>query len=99
MYQAEVHGDNKVMKYFGSTVDFKARYSQHYSSFKNRPANHTTLSSYVWKLKDKNAHYEIKWDIKARGHSFSSGSKTFDSCRHKRGHLLVSVKQTPIDNG
>jgi hypothetical protein len=68
VYQADVYGDNKIMKYFGSTENFKGRYYKHKSSFKDRPANHTTLSSYVWKLKDKNIPFEVKWSIKARGH-------------------------------
>ena len=33
IYQAEVIGDNKVMKYYGSTEDFKDRYYQHKTSF------------------------------------------------------------------
>ena len=52
VYQADVHGDNKIMKYFGSTENFKKRFYQHKKSFKDKPANHTTLSSYVWKLKE-----------------------------------------------
>ena len=80
VYQAEVQGDNKVMKYFGSTVDFKSRCSKHKSSFNKRPELHTTLSSYVWKLKDRNVPYEVIWSIKARGNAFSSGSRSCDLC-------------------
>jgi hypothetical protein len=125
VYQADVHGDNKIMKYFGSTENFKSRYYKHKSSFKDRPANHTTLSSYIWKLKDKKIPFKVKWSIKARGHTFSSGSKSCDlcltekliiltenqhtmlnkrdelleTCRHRRKHLLVSLKQPTIDTG
>ena len=113
------------MKYFGSTENFKNRYAVHKSSLNNRPACHTTLSSYVWKLKDQNIPYCIDWSIRARGHAFSSGSKSCDlcltekliiltenqetmlnkqdelleSCRHRRKHLLVSVKKQKIDTG
>ena len=59
IYQADVHTSNKIMTYYGSTVDFKSRYSKHKSSFEKRPANHTTLSSYVWKIKDKNLPFKI----------------------------------------
>ena len=125
VYQAEVHGDNKVMKYFGSTEDFKQRWYVHKSSLEKRPTNHTTLSSYVWKLKDKNITPKVTWSIKAQGHAFSSGSQSCDlclteklviltenqhtmlnkrdelleTCRHRRKHLLVSIKKPTIDNG
>ena len=61
IYQANVHAENKIMKYCGSTeLQFKKRYSKHKSSFKKRPQNHTTLSSHIWKLQDKQISYEIK---------------------------------------
>ena len=42
------------MKYFGSTEDFKSRWYVHKALFNKRPANHTKLSTYIWKLKEKN---------------------------------------------
>ena len=54
IYQADVHADNKVMKYYGWTEnEFKKRCSTHKSTFIKVPNSHTTLSSYIWKLKDK----------------------------------------------
>ena len=90
VYQAEVHGDGKVMRYYGSTVDFKARYSKHKSSIEKRPALHTTLSSYIWRLKDKNINFEVKWSIKSRGHPFSSGSKSCDLCLTEKLTILTA---------
>ena len=124
MYQVEVVAKIKKMYCFGSTENFKSRFSQHKSSIKNRPALHTTLSSYIWKLKDKNVPYSLKWSIKDRGHVFSSGGRSCDlclseklvimmaekssmlnkrdelleSCRHRRKHLLVSLKEQ-LDTG
>ena len=124
VYQADVHAENKIMKYYGSTErEFKKRYYAHKSSIKNKPSNHTTLSSYIWKLKDKNIPFEVKWSIKSRGHAFSSGGRACDlclteklviltedqntmlnkrdelleTCRHRRKHLLISLKQPKID--
>ena len=97
VYQAEVHGDNKVMKYFGSTENFKSRFSAHKSSFRNRPACHTTLSSYIWKLKDKNIPYEVKWSIKARGHSFSSGGRNCDLCLTEKLTILTENQHTMLN--
>ena len=71
IYQADVYAENKIMKYYGSTKrQFKKRYSQHKSSFREIPKCHTTLSSHIWKLKDKSIPYEVKWSIKARGTCF-----------------------------
>ena len=52
----------------------------HKSTFNKVPDSHTTLSSYIWKLKDKGIPYEVKRSIKARGHAFSSGGQACDLC-------------------
>ena len=90
IYQAEVHGDGKVMKYYGSTVDFKARYRNHKSSIEKRPSLHTTLSSYIWRLKDKGINFDVKWSVKARGHPFSSGGKNYDLCLTEKLTILTA---------
>ena len=77
------------MTYYGSTKNFKSIFSGHRSSLNNRPSNHTTLSSYVWKLKDQNIPYEIKWSIKARGHPFASGGNACDLCLTEK---MVTLK-------
>ena len=97
VYQAEIHGDNKIMKYFGSTENFKIRYSAHKSTIKNRPANHTTLSSYIWKLKDKDIPFEVIWTIKARGHAFSSGGKSCDLCLTEKLIILTENQNTMLN--
>ena len=74
VYQVEIKAENKIMKYFGSTEDFKKRYSSHKSSINNPNANQTTYSSYVRSLKDKKVPYETNWSIRSKGHAFSSGS-------------------------
>ena len=60
VYQAEViREDNQVDTYIGlAATTFKARYSNHASSFRTRnPKNSTTLSKYVWGLQDQNIRY------------------------------------------
>ena len=98
VYQAKVYAENKVMNYFGSTErPFKKRYSEHTSSIRNRPNNHTTLSSYVWKLKDKGAPFEIIWSIKARGHTFSSGSRSCDLCLTEKLTILTEDQYSMLN--
>ena len=56
VYQATVTPDTgKEENYIGLTSNtFKQRWSQHKCSFNNKSkANETTLSQYIWKLKEK----------------------------------------------
>ena len=65
IYQATVtrHDNNKEESYIGLTDNtFKTRYNGHTSSFRNEQyRNATTLSNYIWTLKDKNINYSLKW--------------------------------------
>ena len=97
VYQADVHANNTIMRYFGSTADFKSRYSAHKSSINKRPANHTTLSSFIWDLKEKDTPFEIKWSIKAKGHTFSSGSKACDLCLTEKLVILTEDKSNMLN--
>ena len=97
VYKADVHAENKIMKYFGSTVDFKSQYSKHKSSFNKRPTMHTTLSSHIWKLKDKNISFNIKCSIKAKGHAFLSGSRTCDLCLTEKLVILTEDQRTMLN--
>ena len=50
---------------------FKTRYNGHTSSFRNEQyRNATTLSNYIWRLKDKNINYSLKWNIIDRGRAY-----------------------------
>ena len=97
VYQVEIWGDNKIMYYYGSTEDFKTRYYKHKASFNKRQSQHTTLSSYIWKLKDNNIPYEIKWSIKAKGHTFSSGGRECDLCLTEKLVMLTENQNTMLN--
>ena len=93
VYQADVHAENGVMSYYGLTENkFKKRCSNHKTSFRNKPQCHTTLSSYVWKLKDKKIPHFVNWSIKARGHPFSSGGRSCDLCLTEKLVILTEIK-------
>ena len=55
-------------QYVGSSgTIFKSRYTRHTCSFNNyKHIFKTTLSKYIWELKDKNLDFNIKWEILAR---------------------------------
>lgn len=84
VYQATVvRADNSaVQTYIGHTANsFKSRYSSHLSSFNH--ANHktaTTLSQYIWKLKDDNITYSISWKIVALCQPYAPTTKHCNLC-------------------
>ena len=65
IYEAEVKSDTTIKRYVGSTGGgFKKRWYKHKSDFNNKKNKLATeLSKHIWKLKDKNKKYEIKWKI------------------------------------
>ena len=79
IYQATVtrHDNNKEESYIELTDNtFKTRYNGHTSSFRNEQyRNATTLSNYIWTLKDKNINYSLKWKITDRGRAYQPSGK------------------------
>ena len=64
-YQADVHAEDTVMSYYGLTEnEFKSRCSNHKTSLRDKTRNKTTLSSYIWKLKDREIPRVVNWSIK-----------------------------------
>ena len=94
VYQANVISAIETKVYYGSTKnDFKTRFNQHISSFNRRPEkSSTTLAKYVNELIQRKIEFNIKWSIKAKAHSFSSGSSKCDLCITEK---LVILKADP----
>lgn len=90
LYKATVISKNSKKYYIGlSATEFKARYSNHKSSFKNiGKRNSTVLAKYVWELKEKNVDFEIEWEILKRAKSIKSGDRTCRLCL-KEATLIV----------
>ena len=100
IYEAKVSCEtsNVVKTYVGSTEGtFKKRWSGHKHSFKNPNAPSTTLSSYIWKCKNANKKPQIKWSIKAKAHSFSSGGQRCDLCITEKVNILLAKNETSLN--
>ena len=54
---------------------FKKRFGGHASDFKHRTNGGTTLSTYKWKLHDKDIPHAISWDILARASTYNTTTK------------------------
>ena len=65
IYQATVNSEGgETENYVGLTANtFKERYSGHTFNFNHEDSKGTTLSAYIWKLKNQNKNYEISWKI------------------------------------
>ena len=92
IYQATVtrHDNNKEESYIGLTDNtFKTRYNGHTSSFRNEQyRNTTTLSNYIWTLKDKNINYSLKWKIIDRGRAYQPSGKNCGLCDLEKFYII-----------
>ena len=82
IYKAEVYVDNDYKTYYGAVEgDFKFRYNNHTKSFRNRYYEHATeVSKYIWKLKDLEKTFSLKWSIAAYASSYRCGTRRCDLC-------------------
>ena len=92
IYQATVtrHDNSKEESYIGLTDNtFKTRYNGHTSSFRNEQyRNATTLSNYIWTLKDKNINYSLKWKIIGRGRAYQPSGKNCSLCDLEKFYII-----------
>ena len=93
MYRAEITSDQDTVAYIGlASNTFKERYLNHTSSFRNqRYKESTALSKYIWKLKDQNKPYEIKWFIDMYAPSYHPTKKWCNLCNTEKTLILTST--------
>ena len=92
IYQATVtrEDNNNQETYIGLTeTSFKLRYNNHTNSFRNSNKRHsTTLSQYIWTLKDNSIPYSLKWNIIAKGSAYSTSSKSCNLCIREKYYIF-----------
>ena len=91
VYRAEVSDENQnSTTYTGLTSNtFKTRYYAHRQSFKKRKLQHaTTLSSYIWNLKDNNINYNIKWKTVDQAPKFNPITKKCRLCIKEKYFII-----------
>ena len=96
VYTAVVAAEDVERIYHGSTEgEVKARISGHETSFRHRRyEKETTLSQYIWQLKDRGSEYEIKWSIELKAHLYTCGARRLSEkmviAQSRHGDLLNS---------
>ena len=82
-----------IMKatYAGLTsTTFKIRYANHTMSFRDEKyRSKTTLSQYIWNLKDQGITYDITWKILSIAKPYSPSTKTCNLCAKENFYIIA----------
>ena len=101
VYKATVtpEGTDAPMEYIGiSATEFKMRYANHKQSFNNiGKRDATSLSQYVWGLKERDTPYTITWCIMAQCEPYACGSKRCNLCITEKFEILKSNSRTTLN--
>jgi hypothetical protein len=82
-----------------TATTFKERYANHTSSFRHKKdSNKTELSKHIWKLKENNQDYTIKWSILEHSISYTGGSKRCNLCLEEKFCILKDVNKDNLLN-
>jgi hypothetical protein len=96
-YKATVttNNTNDTKNYIGMTATtFKECYANHTSSFRHKKdSKKTELSKHIWKLKENNQDYTIKWSILKHAISYTEGSKRCNLCLEEKFCILKDIKK------
>ena len=101
IYNAKIATDNDTIgkNYIGLTEgSFKQRFTQHKLSFNNRKyASSTGLSRYIWRLKDNDEEYNIKWTVITKAPPYSNILKRYDLYLAEKPHIIKANYNTLLN--
>jgi len=82
IYKATVKSKAETKHYIGATEQtFKKRYPKHKDALEKRKSKSaTSLSTYVWSLRDKGEDPSIQWEIMKQSIPYACGSRRCDIC-------------------
>ena len=101
VYQATVvrEDNQKTETYTGLTSRrFKDRFYEHTSDMNNRHYEGTSLSNYVWKLKDDGIPFKISWKILSKAASFNSSTKKCNLCLKEKYLIIFNSEGATIND-
>ena len=91
VYQAEVAVEGEESKWYigAAATTLKERISNHKKDFNNRKYEHcTTLSAYVWKVKDRGKTPTVKFTILVKARPYNPVSRRCNLCTMEK--LLIA---------
>ena len=89
----------KQETYIGlASTKFKARLSNHNTTFKyQEKCNTTALSSHIWDLKRKGINYKLSWKIIDRGQQYSPISGICALCTCEKYQILFNPERGTLN--
>lgn len=98
IYKATVEAQGGEKHYYGAcATTFKERLGNHKSSFGNRNYNQTTLSAYIWKLKDRNISYNLSWNVAARAAPYTCSAPRCQLCTSEKVIIAMADSSTLLN--
>ena len=99
IYRATVSSQSDVKHYIGATEQtFKRRYPKHKDALLKKDSQESTsLSAYVWSLKDKKEDPSVKWEIIKQCTPYVCGSRRCDVCLSEKLFILRSDPTNSIN--
>ena len=99
IYVASVSEQNNTEHYTGITGGtFKKRWDKHRSTFKHaEKRNDTTLSAHIWKLKEEDKPYEIKWEIMDRAPTFNPINRKCRLCLKEIYYIMFKPESATLN--
>ena len=90
IYRATVKTNSTTETYTGLTGGtFKKRYDKHNSDFRHVKYRHaSTLSTYIWKLKEDNVAFETTWKIMDRAPAFNPTTRKCRLCTKEKYYIM-----------
>jgi hypothetical protein len=77
---------------------FKVRYANYKKSINSpRYSNETEFSKYVWKLKQSNRPYTIKWSVLSHASPYRAGPNSCNRCLEEKFYLMKSHKNRTLN--
>ena len=102
VYKATIKSQDQDINdkfYIGCATDFKERYANHLSTFRNKDTKQEcSLKEFVWKAKENNKLFTIEWDIVKQSHSYKAGDKTCMLCQDEKLTILENYKNKNLIN-
>ena len=102
IYQATVTrlDNDKEETYVGLTAgNFKTRFNLHTSSFRNNNRKSaTTLSRYIWDLKDKEIQFRIGWKILAKSNPYSPATNRCNLCLREKYFIIFHPHASSLNS-
>ena len=92
VYKCSVLSTNNVKEYIGlASTTFKQRFSNHKASLAHiSNAHKTTLSAYVWDLKEKNAPFSLDWSIVGLAPAYNRKVRKCHLCLLEKSSITFS---------